>query len=149
MRIVSVLCTDDAVVGRIMKTALRAVVLAAMSVLSACATSGGATSFNEGDWVLARWQEDEAYYWPAIVASRRGDHVDLRYHDGDVGDQHIAKVRAFDWRPGARVECRWADGAIFYPGRIAQMSDDRRRIEVAYDDGDKESTDTSRCRAEG
>lgn len=132
-----------------MKTALRAVALLAMSMLSACATMGGVSSFDEGDWVLAHWQEDETYYWPATVASRRGDQVGLRYHDGDVGDQHIAKVRAFDWRPGARIECRWADGDIFFPGRIAQMSDDRRRIEVAYDDGDKESTEISRCRETG
>jgi hypothetical protein len=130
-----------------MKYMLRAIVIAATSMLLAsCATVGSTTTLNTGDWVLARWQEDRTYYWPAIVSSRSGDMVTLQYDDGDVGTQHVGNVRAFDWGPGTRVECRWQDGPTFHPGRIATMEPDRYRIFVHYDDGDQEATDTSRCR---
>lgn len=130
-----------------MNTILRALSVATVSlVLTACATVSAPATFNAGDWVLARWQEDRTFYWPAIVTAREGNIVTLQYDDGDVGTQDMSNVRVFDWSAGTRVECRWQDGEIFYPGRIARMEADRYNIFVHYDDKDEEATNTSRCR---
>lgn len=138
-----------------MRGMLRMAVLAAAALLmSACAsvaTTGPAATggYNRGDWVLARWQEDQVFYWPAIVTSASGGQVTLQYDDGDVGTQHVSNVRPFDWGPGTRLECRWQNGPTWYPGRIAEMAADRYNIFVHYDDGDQEATNTSLCRARG
>lgn len=129
-----------------MKVLLGTVALASVSLLmSACASVPASAPLDVGDRVLALYQDDETYYWPAVIDARNGDTVSLRYDDGDVGMQHVASVRAFDWQLGTRLECRWSDGT-FYPARIAQIDSDRRSFQVLYDDGDKEATDTSRCR---
>jgi len=131
-----------------MKSMLKAAVLAIASlVLAACATVATPPPLATGDWVLARWQDDQTYYFPAIITAREGDVLTLQYDDGDTGAQPSANVRAFDWEPGTRLECRWTDG-IFYPAVIAQMDSGRYRIEVLYDDGDKRATDTSQCRGQ-
>lgn len=129
-----------------MKSILRAAGLAATSLLlAACATAPHAAPLGVGDWVLARWQDDQTWYFPAVVTAREGDVLTMQYDDGDTGSQPAANVRSFDWQAGTRLECRWTDG-VFYPAVIAQMDPGRYRIEVLYDDGDKRSTDTSQCR---
>jgi hypothetical protein len=126
---------------------LKTAVLAAVAfALLGCATAGMPRPLAEGDWVLAHWQEDDVWYFPAIVSARTGDQVAVQYDDGDVGTQPASEVRAFDWAVGTRLECRWSDER-WYPARIAQMNEDRFNIRVHYDDGDKEDTNTSRCRS--
>lgn len=130
-----------------MKSVLKAAVLAAAALaLVGCATASAPARLAEGDWVLAHWQDDDVWYFPAIVSARTGDEIALQYDDGDVGAQPAADVRAFDWNVGTRLECRWSDEQ-WYPARITQMSPNRFDIRVLYDDGDKGELNTSRCRS--
>jgi hypothetical protein len=128
-----------------MTTVARTLVFAfAAAVLAGCATIEP-TPLGAGDWVVARWQQDDPYWYPAIITSRVGDEISLQYDDGDVGVQSPRHVRRFDWRVGTRLECRYA-GRAWYRGVIAGMAPDRYHIAVLYDDGDREDTDTSKCR---
>jgi opacity protein-like surface antigen len=132
-----------------MKSFLKAAAFAAVSLaLAACATVGQPVQLSEGDWVLARWQEDREWYFPAVVTAREGDVLTMLYDDGDVGSQPSENVRPFDWQTGTVVSCRWTDGA-WYPARIARMDADRYNIEILFDDGDKLAANTSVCRSPG
>lgn len=124
---------------------MRSVVLAICALaLAGCATADS-VPLGAGDWVVARWTEDDPYWYPAIVTSRMGDDLSLRYDDGDAGAQPARNVRRFAWRDGTRLECRFQGGA-FQRAVIATMAPDRYRINVRYDDGAVEDTDTSKCR---
>lgn len=114
-------------------------------VLAGCATVED-VPLGAGDWVVARWTEEDPYWYPAIVSSRTGDELSLRYDDGDVGAQPARNVRRFDWRDGTRLECRLGGGGAFQRAVIATMAPDRYRINVRYEDGGAEDTDTSKCR---
>ena len=96
--------------------------------------------------MVARWTAEDPYWYPAVISQRVGDDISLRYDDGDVGVQPARNVRRFAWADGTRLECRFAGGPTWYPGVIAQMAPDRYHINVRYDDGDVEDTDTSKCR---
>ena len=125
---------------------IRAFLFAASLMLAGCATAPQSAQFNAGDSVLAHWDEDRTYLWPATITAREGDTLTLQYDDGDIGTQSIGDVRAFDWAPGTRLECRWSDD-VWYPATIAQTGASRADFRVLYDDGDKEATNTSRCRS--
>ena len=45
---------------------------------------------------------------------------------------------------GNRVECNWKSGGKYYPGRVHAA--DGNRLNIRYDDGDKEYTNASKCR---
>lgn len=122
----------------------RMALAAAVMFLAGCATMGSAP-LGTGDWVVARWTDEDPYWYPAIVATRQGDELALHYDDGTDGVQPARNVRRFGWRAGSRVECRWQGGS-WYRGRIAEMAPDRYNINVRYDDGDSEATNTSMCR---
>lgn len=129
----------------ILKTAA---LVAATLWLAACATTSATQQpLAQGDWVLARWQDDREWYFPAVVTSRTGDDLALQYDDGDTGTQSAENVRAFDWQVGTALSCRWSNEQ-WYPARITQMSPNRYDIRVAYDDGDKGEINTSRCRSQ-
>lgn len=132
-----------------MKSILKTVALAAAAfALISCATTPSAPApLTTGDWVLARWQEDREWYFPAIVTTRTGDELALQYDDGDVGTQPAENVRPFDWQEGTRLSCRWTDNN-WYPARITRMAQNRYDILVLYDDGDKGEINTSRCRSQ-
>lgn len=131
-----------------MKSILKSAALAAAALaLLGCATASAPAPLAQGDWVLARWQDDREWYFPAVVTARTGDDLALQYDDGDVGSQPSANVRAFDWEVGTQLSCRWSD-EHWYPARITQMSPNRFDIRVRYDDGDKGELNTSRCRSE-
>lgn len=124
---------------------MRSFVLAVSALfLAACATVEN-VSLGAGDWVVARWTEEDPYWYPAVVTSRTGDDLSLQYDDGDAGVQPARNVRRFAWRDGTRLECRFMGGQ-WYRGAITQMAPDRYHINVRYDDGDTEATDTSKCR---
>jgi len=127
---------------------IRALIVGASLMLAGCATAPtqDTAQLGAGDWVLAHWQEDRTYLWPATVTAREGDVLTLQYDDGDSGTQTIDAVRAFDWAPGTRLECRWSDD-VWYWGTIAQAGASRADFRVLYDDGDKEATNTTRCRS--
>jgi hypothetical protein len=122
--------------------------MAAVAItLAACATASAPAPLAQGDWVLARWQDDDPYFYPGVFNSRDGDTFDIQYDDGDRSTRNATDVRAFDWVVGTVLECRWHDEQ-WYPARITQMSPNHYDIRVAYDDGDKGDINTSRCRSQ-
>ena len=121
------------------------VLAAAMASLAGCATVGGDVPLGAGDWVVARWTQEDPYWYPAVITSRVGDDISLRYDDGDAGVQPVRNVRRFAWADGTRLECR-SEGGPFQRAVIAQMAPDRYNMNIRYDDGAVEATDTSKCR---
>ena len=107
----------------------------------------GATAQDVGDWVLARWKGDR-YWFPGIVVKRFGDNVTIDYDDGTRETLPSRLVRPYDWRVGTQVQCQWQGGSDWYAGKITAVSSDGTRIGVAYDDGDREQTNTGACREE-
>lgn len=131
-----------------MRSFFKTAAIAAFSLtLLGCATASAPAPLAQGDWVLARWQDDREWYFPAIVTARTGNDLALQYDDGDTGTQSAENVRAFDWDVGTHLSCRWSD-ENWYPARITQMSPNRYDIRVRYDDGDKGDINTSRCRSQ-
>lgn len=117
--------------------------LAAATLLTASATG---SAQQRGDWVLAQWQGG-SYWFPGVVESRSGVAITIVYDDGTRETRPINQVKIYDWHVGSRVECRWADGADWYAGRITSMDPGGSAISVAYDDGDREKTTTAACRS--
>ena len=129
-----------------MKTIANILAIAAVALmLSGCITLRPPPALGAGDWVLARWQPEDPYHYPAIVTERVGDDLSLQYDDGDVGVQHVRNARRFDWRAGTRPECRSA-GTGFRSAIITELASNRIDIDIRYDDGVVESTTTAACR---
>ena len=110
------------------------------------ATSALAVTFERDEWVLARIPGSNAWF-PGVVQGAGDGVVRVVFDDGDVTVVPVAQVRAYDWTVGSRVECQWKGGDEWYPGKIFAMGDDGETIGVAYDDGDREKTQTKRCRS--
>lgn len=70
-----------------------------------------------------------------------------QYDAGTKDTLAIKQVRKYDWRVGSRVECLWAGGTDWYPGKISQMGKDGSSISILYDDGGCENTTTGACRS--
>lgn len=120
---------------------MRGIILgAALSV----AIVAPAFAFDQGDWVLGQWKGGE-YWYPGVVAGSSSSKVTIRYDDGDVDTRPANQVRAYDWAVGDKVECNFKNQGTWYSGRIASLSGEKIRIN--YDDGDKETTKTGRCRS--
>ncbi|MEJ0061237.1 MAG: hypothetical protein WDM79_17460 [Terricaulis sp.] len=124
---------------------MRALVVAvSMLLLQGCATLSP-VALGAGDWVLAKWQPEDPYYYPAVVASRTGNDLTVQYDDGDSSVQSVTNVRRFDWRAGTHLECRFTDGN-FYPAVITEMGANRVDMQIRYEDASREATDSSKCR---
>lgn len=117
----------------------------AASIL-ALSGSFGALAQQPGDWVLAQWKGDK-YWFPGVVESRAGDSVTILFDDGTRETRPSNQVRAYDWRAGTRVSCRWKNGTQWYPGRIEAVAADGVNLTITYDDGEREQTRTGACRA--
>lgn len=129
-----------------MTSIAKALVLAVATLATAgCVTMRPPAALGAGDWVLAKWQPEDPFFYPAIVTERVGDDLSLQYDDGDAGVQPVRNVRRFDWRAGTRLECRWSDGN-WYRATITEMGTTRVDMDIRYDDGDRQSTNTSQCR---
>ncbi len=116
----------------------------AWSILISCLVSGSpALAFERGDWVLARYSGGRFFY-PGIVQGVAGKNVQVRYDMGEVETRPDIQVKVFNWRVGTRIECNWRDVGWF-SGRINAL--ERGNLSIAYDDGDREDTRTSRCRS--
>jgi hypothetical protein len=100
---------------------------------------------DAGDWVLAPWQGGPGVY-PGVVQSRHGNMVNVRFDDGSVAAVPSGGLRAYNWRVGSNVECRWTDGN-WYAARITEMGNDGTSIGVVYEDGERQRTNTGRCRS--
>lgn len=124
----------------IMKTILLAAAAAACLL-----PTTSALAQERGDWVLAPWQGSSQLF-PGVIQSNNGRSLDIRFDDGTRETVAIRETRPFDWRSGTRVECRWQNGTTWYSGRITMMAQDGLTMDVAYDDGDRERTNTGRCR---
>jgi hypothetical protein len=118
------------------------VILAAAVFIAA----GSATAHAQtvGDWVLGNYK-GAGYWFPGVIESLQGGDITIRYDDGDRETVAISDVRPYDWAIGDRVECNFQGQGTWYPGRIASLAGER--IGIAYDDGDKETTKTGRCRS--
>lgn len=103
-----------------------------------------ASAFQQGDWVLGRWQGG-AYWYAGVVAGVSGDSITIQYDDGDRETTPRRNVRHYDWQAGTRVECNWQQAGTWYPGRIESASG--AQVRISYDDGDRETTGTGNCRS--
>ncbi|MBC8129021.1 MAG: hypothetical protein H7Y08_01715 [Rhizobiaceae bacterium] len=113
-------------------------------VLLAVVAASPAAAFQRGDWVLSQWQGDENYY-AGVVDRVDGKSVTVRYDDGDTDTRPANQVKKYNWRVGSRVECNFQRGGTWYPGEISKLNN--TKLSVAYDDGDRETTNTGLCRS--
>ncbi|BDA83401.1 hypothetical protein Sa4125_09430 [Aureimonas sp. SA4125] len=103
-----------------------------------------AVAQTKGDWVLGNYK-GAGYWFPGVVEKLDGGNITIRYDDGDRETVDISDVRAYDWMIGMKVECNYKGQGTWYPGKIASLAGEK--IGIAYDDGDKETTKTGRCRS--
>ena len=108
--------------------------------------SGVVMAQAPGDWVLGNWRSGD-YWFPGVVKNRVGDKITIAYDDGTHETVFSNQVRPYAWALGTRVECRWSGGKEWYGGRIAGISKDGLKIDVEYDDGDRERINTGGCRS--
>lgn len=109
----------------------------------ACAS---AAAQSRGDWVLGQWRGGN-YWFPGVVQAHKGDTITILYDDGTRETLPSKLVRPYTWTLGTRVDCRWQGGTTWYPGKITGVSKDGTRIDILYDDGDRENIATGGCRS--
>lgn len=119
---------------------MTSMLLAAGVLLS---TAYGAGAQTVGDWVLGNYK-NAGYWFPGVIEKLQGDKITIRYDDGDRESVSISAVRPYDWKIGMKVECNYKGAGDWYRGTISSLAGEK--IGIAYDDGDKETTKTSRCR---
>jgi hypothetical protein len=107
------------------------------------ATIGGASAQTAGDWVLGNYK-NAGYWFPGVIEKLQGDNITVRYDDGDRETVKIKAVRPYNWTIGTKVECNYKGAGSWYAGTISSLAGEK--IGIAYDDGDKETTKTGRCR---
>ena len=114
-------------------------------VLASLLGSGStAMAQTPGDWVLARYKGGD-YFYPGILKNVSGDRVTVAYDDGDRETLSLGQVRPYDWAIGQAVECNFQGAGKWYPGKIASLASGT--VGINYDDGDRERTNTGRCRS--
>jgi hypothetical protein len=100
-------------------------------------------SWIAGDRVLAQWSGD-AFWYPGTVQGAEGGRLHVCFDDGDREWLPPEKLAPLDVKAGDRVFGRWQHGPIFYPGRVTRR--DGEKIDIQYDDGDRETTTVSMVR---
>ena len=105
------------------------IVLGAALLAARCVPASAQTP---GDWVLARYK----------VGNGK---ITVAYDDGDRETLPVSAVRPYDWMIGMPVECNFKGQGQWYSGTIASLAGER--IGINYDDGDRETTKTGRCRS--
>ena len=116
--------------------------LTAAAIIGTGVSAAGAQTV--GDWVLGHYK-GAGYWFPGVVEKINGDKVTIRYDDKDRETVGLKDVRPYDWMIGMKVECNFKGQGEWYPGKIASLAGEK--IGIAYDDGDKETTKTGRCRS--
>lgn len=111
----------------------------------ATAVPSFAMAQQAGDWVLAQWRGG-AQWFPGVVQSRTGNLVKIQYDDGTFETRPVNQTRPYNWHVGSKVECLWTDGQ-WYGATINRMAGDGLTIDVLYDDGDRQHTQTGKCRS--
>lgn len=127
-------------VNAVFKFGLMSIVAGVIAV-----SAGAASAQTQGDWVLGNYQ-GAGYWFPGIAEKVKGGKVTIRYDDGDRETVGLNEVRPYDWMIGMKVECNYKGSGDWYPGTIASLAGEK--IGIAYDDGDKETTKTGRCRTQ-
>lgn len=117
--------------------------LVSAGIIAACGVSAHAQT--AGDWVLGNYK-GAGYWFPGIVVKSGNEKITIRYDDGDVETVAIGDIRPYDWMIGMKVECNYKGAGKWYAGKIASLAGEK--IGIAYDDGDKETTKTGRCRSQ-
>lgn len=117
-------------------------VIVAAGVLASGASA--ALAQTKGDWVLGNYK-GAGYWFPGVIEKIGGGSVTIRYDDGDRETVSTSAVRPYDWMIGMKVECNFKGAGDWYPGKIASLAGEK--IGITYDDGDKETTRTGRCRS--
>jgi hypothetical protein len=100
---------------------------------------------SKGDWVLAQYKGGN-YWYPGVIQAVSGGNITVAYDDGDRETLSISAVRPYNWAIGGRVECNFKGAGKWYPGKIASLGGET--IGINYDDGDRETTKTGRCRSQ-
>lgn len=116
------------------------VLLAAGAIL---ATVGTASAQTAGDWVLGNYK-GSGYWFAGVIEKVQGDTITVRYDDNERETTSLSKVRPYDWMIGTKVECNFKGAGEWYKGTITSLAGEK--VGIAYDDGDKETTKTGRCR---
>ncbi|GAA2857338.1 ribosome maturation factor RimP [Aminobacter niigataensis] len=116
------------------------VLLAAGAIL---ATVGTADAQTAGDWVLGNYK-GSGYWFAGVIEKVQGDTITVRYDDNERETTNLSKVRPYDWMIGTKVECNFKGAGEWYKGTITSLAGEK--VGIAYDDGDKETTKTGRCR---
>ncbi|WP_312222581.1 tudor domain-containing protein [Rhizobium rhizoryzae] len=106
--------------------------------------STAALAQTKGDWVLGNYK-GAGYWYPGIISSVQGSKITIQYDDGDTETLAISETRPYNWAIGKKVECNFKGQGKWYPGKISSLAGEK--IGIAYDDGDKETTKTGRCRS--
>lgn len=101
---------------------------------------------ERGDWALGQWQGGQ-FWFPGVIQSRTFDSVTIAYDDGTSETLPLSRVRPYNWIVGTSIECRWQNGSEWYAGKITRVSSDGTRIDVLYQDGDRENLATGACRS--
>lgn len=116
------------------------VLLAAGAILATIGTAGAQTA---GDWVLGNYK-GSGYWFAGVIEKVQGDTITVRYDDNERETTNLSKVRPYDWMIGTKVECNFKGAGEWYKGTITSLAGEK--VGIAYDDGDKETTKTGRCR---
>lgn len=106
-------------------------------------SGANANAHTVGDWVLGNYK-GAGYWFPGVVEKSNREKVTIRYDDGDRETLASGDVRPYDWMIGMKVECNYKNAGDWYSGTIVSLAGEK--IGIAYDDGDKETTKTGRCR---
>lgn len=123
-----------------MKAVLGTVLVAAM----VASFSSAATAQTKGDWVLGNYK-GAGYWYPGVISTVQGSKITIQYDDGDRETVSISETRPYNWVIGNKVECNYQGQGKWYRGTISSLAG--AKIGIAYDDGDKETTKTGRCRS--
>lgn len=118
-------------------------ILLATGVLAS--TIAGANAQTAGDWVLGNYK-NAGYWFPGVIETLKDGKITIRYDDGDKETVSVNKVRPYNWAIGTKVECNYKGAGKWYGGKISSLAGEK--IGIAYDDGDKETTKTGRCRSQ-
>ena len=124
-----------------MKSRILAVVLGSCALLS----PQMAAAQEIGDWVLSPWRDSD-YYFPGVIVAASGAQVTVRFDDGTKESRLASDVVPFSWQVGSMVECQWKDGQ-WYDAEIRWLSDDGYTMQVRYEDGVVQRTNTGKCRS--
>ncbi len=124
---------------------MRSFVAAVIALGLISSVSSVAMAQTAGDWVLGNYR-NAGYWFPGVIEQLNGGNITVRYDDGERETLAASQVRPYDWMIGMKVECNFKGAGEWYPGRIASLAGES--IGIAYDDGDKETTKTGRCRSQ-